>query len=497
MNMKTSLHFIGIWAASFAALTVATEAQVPHVISYQGRVRPAFSGLGVFQFALVDSGAANTYWSNDGTTGAGAVPTAIVEVPVSNGVYSVYLGHRVLTGMTNIPPSVFTNDSVYLRVWFSDGSVAPVLTTPDTRIVSVGYAMIAATVVDGSITEAKLADDAVTSRKMARGAIETSSLASGAVTTEKLADNAVTADKISAGSITGRELAEEINLGSADSGPGVLKVYSGEDAEGVATIKLDGSAGTIRVSESFQIGSTQALLSATSYGGRFRIYDDDVNEVVDLQVSSSGTPALSLEGGYIAVKQEDGDTGVTIEGDREGAPMIKIGKSDGTASIILDGEDSDGNGRIKTQVLEISGGMDLSESFHILTLNDASAPKPGMIVCIDAATPGHLLVSSKPYDRTVAGVMSGAGGVRPGMLMGQQGSPLNGKHPVALTGRVYCQADASNGPIQPGDLLTTSDTPGHAMKVTDHARAQGAIIGKAMSSLSDGAGLVLVLVSLQ
>ena len=35
------------------------------------------------------------------------------------------------------------------------------------------------------------------------------------------------------------------------------------------------------------------------------------------------------------------------------------------------------------------------------------------------------------------------------------------------------------------------------MKVTDSSRAQGAILGKAMSRLSDGQGLVLVLVSLQ
>ena len=35
------------------------------------------------------------------------------------------------------------------------------------------------------------------------------------------------------------------------------------------------------------------------------------------------------------------------------------------------------------------------------------------------------------------------------------------------------------------------------MKVADHPLAQGAIIGKAMSALSEGRGLVLVLVSLQ
>ena len=68
---------------------------------------------------------------------------------------------------------------------------------------------------------------------------------------------------------------------------------------------------------------------------------------------------------------------------------------------------------------------------------------------------------------------------------------------VALSGRVYALADASGGAIEPGDLLTTSETPGHCMKATDHAKAQGAIIGKAMSSLNDGKGMVLVLVSLQ
>jgi hypothetical protein len=54
-----------------------------------------------------------------------------------------------------------------------------------------------------------------------------------------------------------------------------------------------------------------------------------------------------------------------------------------------------------------------------------------------------------------------------------------------------------NGAIEPGDLLTTSNIPGHAMKAADQARWPGAVIGKAMSSLNEGEGLVLVLVNLQ
>jgi NAD(P)H-hydrate repair Nnr-like enzyme with NAD(P)H-hydrate dehydratase domain len=46
-------------------------------------------------------------------------------------------------------------------------------------------------------------------------------------------------------------------------------------------------------------------------------------------------------------------------------------------------------------------------------------------------------------------------------------------------------------------MMTTAATPGHAMRVANHSRAQGAIIGKAMTSLKSGKGLVLVLVTLQ
>ncbi|MHC4642109.1 MAG: hypothetical protein ACYS32_10725 [Planctomycetota bacterium] len=155
----------------------------------------------------------------------------------------------------------------------------------------------------------------------------------------------------------------------------------------------------------------------------------------------------------------------------------------------------DVRGRTRTQVLEITGGSDLSEQFEIKA--EEQKVEPGMVVCIDPASCGNLVVSQKAYDRTVAGIVSGAGGVNPGMLMGQKGTMADGEHPVALTGRAYCRADASKSPIQPGDLLTTSDVAGHAMKVTDYESAQGAILGKAMSSLEEGRGLVLVLVSLQ
>lgn len=149
------------------------------------------------------------------------------------------------------------------------------------------------------------------------------------------------------------------------------------------------------------------------------------------------------------------------------------------------------NGRTSTKTLTITGGADLAEPFPM-----EEAIEKGSVVVIDRDHPGRLKRSAQAYDKRVAGIVSGANGISPGIALKQEGALDQGEN-VALTGRVYVLADASNGNIQPGDLLTTSDTPGHAMKATDHARAQGAILGKAMSTLNEGKGMVLVLVTLQ
>ena len=150
-------------------------------------------------------------------------------------------------------------------------------------------------------------------------------------------------------------------------------------------------------------------------------------------------------------------------------------------------------GALSTTVLTVRGGADVAEPFETTRPEEL---EPGSVVVIDDEHAGKLKRSSESYDTKVAGVVSGAGGVKPGLRL-QQDGVLEGDHPVALSGRVYVKADAGTGSIRPGDLLTTSATPGHAMKVGDHARAQGAILGKAMTELDSGTGLVLVLVTLQ
>ncbi len=156
----------------------------------------------------------------------------------------------------------------------------------------------------------------------------------------------------------------------------------------------------------------------------------------------------------------------------------------------------DGNMLVSVKALQITGGSDFAENFDVGAAS-VTAIQPGMVVAIDPVNPGKLSLSHRAYDHRVAGIISGAGNVETGMRMGQAGTLADGKHPVALSGRVYVWADATRGAIRPGDLLTTSTTPGHAMKVGNSAKAQGAIIGKAMTGLKTGKGLVLVLVTLQ
>ena len=147
--------------------------------------------------------------------------------------------------------------------------------------------------------------------------------------------------------------------------------------------------------------------------------------------------------------------------------------------------------KVSVPILEIRGGADIVEGF-----DSSEELEPGTVVVIDEANPGELIASGSAYDRKVAGVVSGAGGVRPGIELGQDGV-LDGEVPVAMTGRVWVRASAENGAIRAGDRLTTAQLAGHAMRATDAERWDGAVIGKAMSTLDEGTGLVLVLVNLQ
>ncbi|NQT20319.1 MAG: hypothetical protein HQ592_11485, partial [Planctomycetes bacterium] len=262
------------------------------------------------------------------------------------------------------------------------------------------------------------------------------------------------------------------------------------------------------------VGSSQLRLSGPNYGeflldwanGTIKLGGSDADSVsIPAEVrADSGIVVFENSSGSAnaaAVRAENTNAaGIAFTGRVTSSDACTVLINKGTGDIIRGFSGATGgnlvfqvqnSGRVVCSALQITGGGDLAEPFDFA---DADAVKPGMVVAIDPHNPGKLRLAVKAYDRTVAGVISGANGVRPGVTMQQEGTAASGTLPVALTGRVYCWCDAANGAIEPGDLLTTSDTPGHAMKVTDYDRSRGATIGKAMTSLKEGRGFVLMLV---
>lgn len=135
-------------------------------------------------------------------------------------------------------------------------------------------------------------------------------------------------------------------------------------------------------------------------------------------------------------------------------------------------------------------------SFH-----NTGADFAEMLPAADGLEPGDVLVigsdsllrrSSSPYAANVIGVYS----TKPGFIGGSDEEMENdGKVPLAVVGVVPVKASAENGPIAPGDLLTTSSTPGHAMRASHFVG--GTIIGKALEPLEEGTSVIQVLVTLQ
>lgn len=179
-----------------------------------------------------------------------------------------------------------------------------------------------------------------------------------------------------------------------------------------------------------------------------------------------------------------------------GLKVFEIVAAGGTVVASFFANDADPqmtvNGKLITKVLQITGA-DLAEKFP----TSEGTVEPGMVMEIDPENAGLLRMSQGAYNQRVAGVISGANDFPAGAILGHLPGNENAP-PIALSGRVWTYCDASEAAIVPGDLLTTSATPGHAMKSVDRERSHGAVIGKAMTPLAKGKrGLVLVLVNLQ
>ena len=117
--------------------------------------------------------------------------------------------------------------------------------------------------------------------------------------------------------------------------------------------------------------------------------------------------------------------------------------------------------------------------------------EPGDVLAIDEH--GNLGKSTKPYQRSVAGVYS----TKPAFIGGfRTGAEAIGTVPLAVVGIVPVKVCDENGAIKPGDLLVASETPGYAMKGRKKT-PNGTVIGKALDSFNHDRGIIKMLVVLQ
>ena len=252
------------------------------------------------------------------------------------------------------------------------------------------------------------------------------------------------------------------------------------------TIDVDDDEAAVRLTSSFSAGSKLEFKNTnteatTRMWGKIYFLDPDDHIAANIKyVESNIFPSglsLATTGQYSIMIAPDGKVGIGT-----GLPSRQLTVR---GNILIESE-STGD-----PVAEFGEGLDYAEGFDV---SEAAKIAPGTVLVIDSDNPGKLTVSSRQYDSRVAGIAAGAMGLGSGVRLGVDQFDCD----VALAGRVYCNVDASGGAIEPGDLLTTSSTPGYAMKAADYTSAQGAILGKAMERLERGAkGQILVLVTLQ
>ncbi len=160
-NGTSGLHD-DVWLddITFSAGPTDTSIMIPQEINYQGKIEVngiPFNGPGKFKFAITNGQGSVYYWTNDATSPTLPNPPANpVQLTVANGILSVRLGNAEIPYMAPVPPSVFQNQDTWLRIWFDDGRHGFKRLSPDQKLASVPYAMIANGVPERSIQSKNL-----------------------------------------------------------------------------------------------------------------------------------------------------------------------------------------------------------------------------------------------------------------------------------------------------------------------------------------------------
>ncbi len=206
--------------------------------------------------------------------------------------------------------------------------------------------------------------------------------------------------------------------GNSTSGAGVWGRT--EEADGVVGQGGSNGRGVVGVS------TGRAGVEGNSTSGVGIWGSSQTNEGVHAQTQSPTEQAVS------ASNLNPNGTGAAIFGKKEG-DAGHAGFFDGHVYV--------------TKTLTVKGDIvlensDCAEDFDITGLEKV---EPGTVMVIDQE--GALRQSEQAYDKRVAGVISGAGNYKPGLILDKQESSRN-RMPIALLGKVFCKVDAQYGVTQ-------------------------------------------------
>jgi hypothetical protein len=260
--------------------------------------------------------------------------------------------------------------------------------------------------------------------------------------------------------------------GNGQDGDVVLRNSGGSE-----TIRLDGSTGDLTLGGNGQDGDVVVRNSA----GIETIRLD--GSTADLTLGGSGQDGdvvVRNSAGSETIRLDGSTADLTLGGNGQDGDVV-VRNAAGTETVRVDGETGD----------IILTNADAAEHFDLV---ESVTALPGMLMVLNHE--GKLEPSSRAYDSNVVGVVAGAGNYRPGIVLDHRDS-CAARVPISVLGKVSCRVDAAYGPIEVGNLLTTSPTVGHAMRASDRSRAFGSVIGKALTPLREGVGLVDVLITLQ
>lgn len=285
-----------------------------------------------------------------------------------------------------------------------------------------------------------------------------------------------------------------------------IPAWTGTTSLGNSVIMADG--GMVAIGTSDMLARLTVEDTATGANGIF--VEGDTNGVSTHSTTTTGPGnALFAEAESpmaVAIRgQMDATTGGTAIWGIASAPNGTAGLFLNTASgTILRGQVGstsspvdvfkiDGTGKGFFNGGTQTGGADFAESMAVA--KEAARHEPGDLLAVDASGQRRLKLSAEPYSTLVAGIYS----TKPGVLATphQINELTSDEVPLAIVGIVPCKVSTENGPIQAGDLLVSSSTPGYAMRGTDRSRMLGAVVGKALERQREGKGVIQVLVTLQ